>query len=296
MSVSEIEVHVEVVEIAGVPVHCVGLETTHRSYSVTGAAAALTEPPFARAYYELIERVTIVEARSTTETTDPFQRLSVSNGVAVQLDAQRARRSAALELFERDRVLRSWYGGMRPRLLDVQVAAWPAEFEHHYTIRAYEFADGVEWTDGDAYTVGVFAFPRRREAPLCVGFAARQSIDDALLAAGREFLQQAAFGWGQPVPDECPTVAPTPEFHLDFFAYPGNHARLERWLEGAHEGQGPTLPTSAGEFRFEDLTPPWSQGVCVARAVHRAALPLVFGLGHPLLTELPEFMQVHPIA
>jgi len=212
----------------------------------------------------------------------------------VQATLEDARKSAAWELVERDRVLRSWYGGKRPRRLEAAARWWPSELEEHYVIRAYEFVEGLEWEG--VRTASVIGLPRRAEVPLSMGFAARPALDDALAAATREFLQQVAFGWGQPVPDACPEEAATPEFHLDFFAYPGNHARLARWLEGEHVGRGPSLPATSGTFSFEELTPAWARGVSVVRAKHPGALRLAFGVGHPLLADLPEFMRVHPIA
>jgi hypothetical protein len=150
---------------------------------------------------------------------------------------------------------------------------------------------------GPVHVAAVFGFPRGSEAPLLLGFGVQHQLGDAVAGAAREALQQLAFGWGEPVPESPPEAAATPEFHLDYYAYPPHHAVLRAWLEGAHYGQGPRLPGGGGTARYTDITPSSVSGrLAVIKCTHEGALPLAFGPGHPLLGDLPHCMRVHPIA
>jgi hypothetical protein len=72
---------------------------------------------------------------------------------------------------------------------------------------------------------------------------------------------------------------------------------LEAWLAGEHEGKGPAPCDADGEFTFVELTPAWMRGeLRLVRAENPAAIPLVFGVGHPWFPDLPESMRVQPIA
>jgi hypothetical protein len=304
-TVRGVEVVSDIVEISELRVRAVGISAaTETLGEVTGASADLERAPFDRAYFELLERLAVKEiaARSVSgsggeQVLSSERRLSLSNGVALQVSSERAAISAALELVERDRVLRSWYGGARPERISPSLGEWSARLSAEYQLSVVRFREGLDVADVRATVVGIIAFPRSIHAPLSMGFAARPSLDESLQAASRELLQQIAFGWGEPVPSESPAVAPTPEFHLDFYSYPGHHALLEAWLDGKHEGRGPVLPDVAGAFRFTDITPTWMEGgLRVVRAEHPSAVPLVFGLGHPWFPELPECMRVQPIA
>ena len=302
-----VELFAAAVEAAGSVVHACGLSAEDAAGRVvTGAAAELAGAPVARSYFELLERAAIF-ASGGTDATEPNasgQRYAVSSGVAVASTRKEARHRAHAELVERDRVLRSFYGETRPeRLICASGSLLPASLDEHYELVAYRFAAsdrGVEVPrscGGAVQVVGVFGFPRRNDAPLLLGFGARSSLAQALAAAARESLQQLAFGWGEPVPAAPPEPSPTPEFHLDHFAFPLHHARLRAWLEGEHHGRGPKLPESHGSARFVDLTPSSLRNrLYVVRCTHQGVLPLTFGAGHPLLGELPESMRVHPIA
>jgi hypothetical protein len=290
-----LDMFTECVEIDELRVYVVGLSVVLANGSlVTGAAASLVAPPRERSYFELLERLAL--SGEGVELDAAGVARSKSNGVALNDGFERAARRAQLELIERDRVLRSWYGGARPRILR-GVRAWPGSLERHYDLEVCCFEEGIDREEGGVQVVGIIAFPRDPSVPLSMGFGARDSLEEALDAAVAELLQQIAFGWGEPVPSVPPQAVPSPEFHLDFYAYPPHSELLAAWLAGAHEGMGPALPRAAGEFRFIDITPTWmGRGLRVVRATHPAAIPLVFGLGHPWFPDLPECMRVQPIA
>jgi hypothetical protein len=303
-----IDVCADTVEAAGIVVRGAGLSTEHASgRTITGAAADLAFVPVRRSYFELFERAAIVEsALPPAELPDSQapQLYSRSNGVAVGPTVREASRRALFELLERDRVLRSFYGETRPERLALPPCSFlPAELEAHYQLFAYRFPASDSSLEvpptlgGPVSVAAVFGFPYRVEAPLLFGYGARNNLAEAVAAAARESLQQLAFGWGEPVPEAPPEPSATPEFHLDYYAYPPHRVLLRAWLEGAHHGRGPRLCSGGGTARYQDLTPSSVRGrLAVIKCTHEGVLPLAFGAGHPLLGALPDCMRVHPIA
>ena len=300
--------YVDLVDAAGVTVRACGLASEHTSGRiVTGAAAELTTDPAPRSYFELLERAAVLDFSLSTAdselTVTGTQRYSTSNGVALALDAETARFRALAELVERDRVLRSFYGELPPERLPLDPASILPGLWRHYELEAYRFPATAACATLSAElgctleVAAVFGFPKRPDAPLLFGFGARAGLAEAIVAAARESLQQLAFGWGEPVPDAAPAPSPTPEFHLDHFAYPPHQSGLRAWLAGEHQGRGPKLPACDAAPRYLEITPACLRDkLVVIKCVHEGALPLAFGEGHPLLPELPDCMRVHPVA
>lgn len=81
---------------------------------VTGSAAACDEAPLRRAWLELVERTAIVDAAQRETPDSSSRRRAQSSGVAAAPSWDQACERACLELAERDVVLRSWYGEIRP--------------------------------------------------------------------------------------------------------------------------------------------------------------------------------------
>jgi hypothetical protein len=300
---------------AGVELRRVGLAARRPDGAVvSGSAASTSGDPFERARFELMERAALVDAmrkgtprvehdaegkrlgRELLEhifppATDPTTcRPSLSNGVAIGPDLAWATERARLELVERDRLLRAWYGELEPVALGL-----PGELPAAgtYDWRAASFPSEGE----PEHVVGVFAFPRRAEAPLLRGFAARATESAALEAALAEALQGLAFLWGEEIPATAPALSPTPIFHLDHYLWPGSHAVLADWLERGHGRFGRAATgRRADALRFFDLTPgPLRRHVRVIRACRAGAAPLVFG-DDPAAAHLPADRRVHPIS
>jgi hypothetical protein len=310
----------EIVTIDDLNVHACGLAATHDSgVTITGAAADLEGLPFARSFFELLERSAVLGAAArggplplrtpdgapagwiepelvfpaTTDAT--LQRFSTSSGAAVHLDWRTACERAHRELVERDRVLRCWYGAGRPEPIPVPVTPLTVALARHYELTLWRFGY-LSANPDDLEVAGVFGFPRDASAPLLTGFGCKRDLQRAVETALTECLQHIAFGWGEPQPNELPPPTPTPEFHLDFYNYAPNQHRLRNFLAGGHEHEGPELPLLEDELCFVDLTPePLAGRLAVAKALNRTALPLVFGVGHPWFAALPEKMSVQPI-
>jgi hypothetical protein len=318
----ELDILVERVSVREVTIHVAGIAARGPDGDIfTGSAASLETSPIDRAYFELLERGSVVamgrdlqrnwllkdldgtvRGRSDLDSLAPSSpdpsrwRYARSNGVAVAASWQKACTRALWELVERDRVLRSWYGELAPRRIDLPTNTMPVGLAHFYEFEAYEFDAHSE---PFVHVAAVFGFPKQSSAPMLYAFAGRDTLDAALAAAASECLQRLGFLWGEEIPSVAPAFSPSPEYHQEFFLQRAEHSRLRRWLAGDHERVGPNLgPTGSAYGRlFADITPVHlSPALFVAKAMPDSELPLVFGLGHPSLPALPERLRVHPIA
>jgi hypothetical protein len=186
-----------------------------------------------------------------------------------------------------------------PVRAELPAASLPAQLGTVYFFEAYLFPNS---DDSDVEVAGVFAFPKREDAPLLYGFGARPSSQDALAVALGECIQRLGFLWGETIPFERPDLSPTPDFHQEFFLWPGAHGALHIWLRGCHTELGVELRRSEvapkSERRFVDMTPPeLSSKLFVAKALAENEMPLVFGDGHPAVVgALPKGLRVHPVS
>lgn len=307
-------------------IHLVGLSCTNSAgRSVTGSAGQPTGSPFGRAYFELLERTALVDAQAENDALlDLFDqsgrwiervsggevflqspdeqnwRYAQSNGVAAGADWPSAARRAELELVERDRVLRSWYGEGTPRRIPMPHDLLPKSLGEHYDLEAHSFDEPVG-DSANAEVVSVFGFPRHGAAPLIFGFGARETLAGALDVAAGECLQRLGFLWGEAIPDAPPPFAPMPDYHQEYFLYPPHHARVRTWLQGAHRQYSGVLSCkvdSKGTRRFADLTPAVLRSkMFVVKALPLREVPLTFGRGHPRFSIAPpECLAIHPIA
>ncbi len=287
-----------------------------------GAAAEIDHSPLDRSYYELLERVALLDALSTRVSGYPTRdqegqatglcplqatfpssgeperwTYARSNGVALHRSWRNACLRAEWELVERDRVLRSWYGLIRPEPLQLPTGSSLSRTSS-YEWHGCAFPHPGDRTFGaGVHVAGVFGFPSRPSAPLAVGFGAREFLDDAVDAAAHEAMQQLAFLWGEPIREEPPAFGPTPLYHIECFQCTSQRAALRRWLDGAHtrHRRDLGLPLDA-QVTFVDLTPSWlAGGLCVAKALCPAAIPLLFG-DSPFARHLPVDLRAHPIA
>src|SRR4051794_40550632 len=182
--------------VCGVLIHVAGLSARRDAGEIAiGSAGDLLESPLSRAYFELLERTSIVTmfeadggylpARSASgagrervgidalvpTTRDPHRwRYAKSNGVAAGCTWQEACARAEWELVERDRVLRSWYGELPAIRMELAPAKMPSAWNTVYSFEAYLFGDSAR---SNVEVAGVFGFPRRPDAPLVYGFGAR---------------------------------------------------------------------------------------------------------------------------
>ena len=312
----------DVIDADGLQLHRVGLSSSRDGMEALGSAADAQTSPDARAQFELLERVSLLDASRSlaasfaTRTRDGeftgtrpgsqvFQVSSDparwayarSNGIALHSDWTSACSRAELELAERDRILRAWLGQTEPQRLAIDLQSSPLSRTRSFEWSAYlfppppscDFAPGV-------HAVGIFGFPFKPAAPFVFGYGARDSVKNAMESATQEAMQLLAFLWGEPICDRAPEPAPTPMCHLETFQCRDRQALVRRWLEGAHRRyRRASAEVLDPEVRFVDLTPAWLEGTLrVAKAISDAALPLAFGLA-PLTAHLPAELRLHPI-
>lgn len=312
----------DIVLIAGVKIHRSGVAAIAPSgEEIVGAAADRIGSGRDRAWFELAERACVLEAlgarasrrlftedgkaRGEISHTDAFPSsrspkkwvYSRSNGVAIHRDWASACRRAFWELAERDRVLRSWRGEIAPAPIRMKVSSVCAAKTHEWVACSFPATSGS--FSANIEVVGVFAFPRTRNDPFAVGFAARPVLENALSAAIGEATQQLAFLWGEPPTRRARKLPPSPALHLDTYQVHARHDRMRGWLDGAHlrfrgAASEPVSPKRTA-IRFIDLSAPWLAGKGrVAKAVCAAALPLTFGES-PAMRHLPPALRLHPI-
>jgi hypothetical protein len=317
--------------IRGVDIHLAGLTAVDRAGQVvTAGAGQLAGSPVARAYFELVERVSIVEAMSGQRSHREYVisdarghhigtgshgtvfpssseqtrwQYAKSNGVAVGRAWADACQRARWELTERDRVLRSWYGEVEPVRITIPDGLVPGELADEYDLEAYSFHESAELdiASPGIRVAGLFGFPKTERVPLTCGFGARDSLPDALVAATLECIQRLGFLWGEEIPQAEPRFSPTPDFHQDFFLHPPSQRRLRDWLAGGHgcfRGQLTFQRADSHRPGFVDLTLHALRGkLFAAKAIPSGELPLTFGYGHPRIRgDLPTALSVHPIA
>lgn len=320
------ELFTETIHVAGADIQLVGLCVRDRDgREVTGSAAARTGVPLRRAYFELIERTSVVDAVDHPKpayplldetraevgvcrytdlfpTADPAARFrySLSNGVAAELSFHAAARAAVAELVERDRVLRSWFGEIAPVPVPVPCMDAFSGLSALYRIEAFAIPDVHGSVPPELEVAAVFGFPHDPTTPLLRGTGAGRTLAEALARAWQECVQSLGFLWGEPVPERPPDYTPCAEYHQEYFLYPGTHAKLREWLCGAATGRRSTAPRprTLRARRFVDLTPEHLAGRCfVVKAMADSELPLVFGRKHPsLLGEPPPGREIHPLA
>jgi len=315
------EIHEEIIEVGNLKIFSVGIVTEHESgRQIVGSAAQVHAFPWARAYFELLERTSIIEAELSaicafdlvTESGIPFRslakdelclpdpspaewRYSKSNGVAAHTDWNHACSSARWELIERDRILRSWRGEILPRKIALSEKHIPQALEEYYEFFAYKFSDTLL----NDSVVGVFALSRSKCLGPIYGFGARDELSSALDVASSECLQRLSFLWGE-LPSETVEFSPTAEYHQEYYLQPQSAEAIHEWLCGEHVKFCSSLQRSQGlhPILFAEMTPGHLKGkLYVAKAVCPDMLPLIFGRYTGLYPpNFPQEWSVHPIA
>jgi hypothetical protein len=331
----ESDVFVDTLKLDGLTLGMVGLvaRRTEDGELVTGSAASRHDHPVERAYYELMERICILDAaRDTSRRFNVFDAegrivdkccaqtvfppaghdfsYARSNGVAAHHEWSNAMKAAELELIERDRVLRSWYGSLLPVRQPVpsdlqrslvedvewQVYDFPEPARSHIASRAQ--------AAGSTRVAGVLGFPKKATVPLSYGFCAGQDWHQALTGAVTECLQRLAFLWGEELPGEVPVMKCTADYHQEYYLVPEMHERIRAWLRGEHSilalADAQAFARKGDEVRFIDLQPSPStknRRPHVLRALDQRRWPLVFGAGHPWVDNArARLVGPHPIA
>lgn len=292
---------------------------TKYGMTVTGSAAEFSVCPVERAYFELLERLSIVDAEASGKSsftvfdekrkeisridshsvfpasgTDAW-RYAKSNGVAIQTSWEKACQGAKFELIERDRILRSWYGEVKPVELKegLSLSSLPIQaLKKYYDFQIFGFEK----------VVGVFAFPKAETSPRVSGFGAKPTLEASVEAAFRECMQGLGFLWGEEIPKTIPEASSSPEYHQEYYLHSLGIQKIQSWLNGGnikHAKSFSAVPMSSDpkDFQFIDLTPEWlPPGLVVVKAIHPSLLPLTFGgCRLHVANDFPEELLIHPI-
>ena len=297
------ETFLQEASVGSLTLFMVGLVAASGERQAMGASADADGYPVNRAYFELLERISIQEANQPARWLDvrnargevleqrpstrvfprdlsPQRRRALSNGVALHESWEQACASALNELIERDRVLRSFAGELTPVRLQTPETRLARATTELFETAVYEL--GQREPAPKHRTALWFMMPQQLELPLTYGFGTAQSLPEAIARAEREAMQRLAFLWGEELPSEQVEATPTPDFHQEYYLYPPNHARLTEWLAGQRRPRHAlqrSLPLFDGErVTFIDLTPAALRGkLVVAKAASPCARQLRFG-------------------
>lgn len=284
-----LETFYEDFSLGGFRMHLYGCTATHKVWgrTVLGSAAEFDTDP-SRAYFELMERILTIDSlggadSDTGSRVEPRSwRPAISNGYAIQSTMERASQAAHWELIERDRVLRSWFGLIRPREIPCLPALYKIDrLEEKYNFFCFEFPN-FEDPQKEVHVAGVFGFPRDAELPVVYGFGAEESLPSAKGKAVGELLQKLGFvlseSWRESLNLE---PRPDPSFHSDFFLSDRGREPLQSWLFGSKTLGLKKTPISLArnpklQIRSSISSP---SPLVLVQASQEGRLPLHFGMG-----------------
>ena len=284
---------------------CIGLSGSISGVEMVGAAVSTVDFPLERAYFEWFERASIVLAEFEGRLEEPRKSAGLwqyarSNGVAAAKNFTQAAYAATLELEERDRILRSWYGSatrpVKVRRLGVKESSIAKALENYYDCETVIFEEGVEGQE-DVAVAGFFGFPKSMDKPIFFGFGAG-SLPMAIEKARSEALQRLVFLWGEKIPEVEPALDVSALSQQEFFLYPGNHEKLRAWTRGAHDDFSYLTEVSEDTVdQVLDLTPKnLRQDISIVKVNRAGYYPMAFGPSYPFLKrETPKEIRTHPI-
>lgn len=308
--------YLDSVKLCGKQISLVGLVAEHEDPiipPVTASAGSVQgdqHATFLRAYFELLERVAILEAlRNPDQSLTIFRSVATavsepsstvaslfpqspepqrwnyakSNGVSAHTDREQACWHGYKELLEREIILRSWYGNAAPQQLELPALE---------NLVFYEF-------DAQAKLRCVGAFMRVKPGRIIHGFALDPQLEVAARRASDEVYQRWGFLLDEISDETFPVFSPGADFHQDYYLSEEGSKQIDAWLAGSHESKRkhrlPPLP-SFPDCYFADLTPASLQGSCfVIKAFHPDVPPLIFGHPPPEWGEHEEGRFPHPI-
>ena len=301
------------------PLHLSGVSAVRDKIEITGSAVSQVEDPIERAWFELLERAAIVNATQSKnipifEALDceekiidstyvfpcgtPKYSFSRSNGVAAFSTLSEALKRARLELIERDRVLRSWYGEFKPVPITPIESLFSKRISNdfHFYYRNFPTSN----IDSDTFVAGIFGFPKKGiQAPFLYGFGSEKSLNLALKKAQGECLQRLGFLWGESFDGPEPVLKPSVDFHLEYFSRPRGVEAIRRWITEGHTHKM-VWASPKDDIVFADLTPDTQKGkIWVVRALSKTRVPLLFGdarTAKGFLEPISEDLMYQPIA
>jgi hypothetical protein len=297
-----------------------GMQAQHKTLGeATGSAASLGAFPENSAWYELVERIGIIQSLNRESfllkhpTTDlvqgeidgkevfptsasPHYHFAKSNGVALFTNWSEACRRAAMEMVERHLVLASWLGYSKPMRM-IGIAKTPLfNLKSIYQVEHYDFGrQKLAGFSTSIYVSGIVLKPLNTAHPLIMGFGAGFSQVESIQKAEGETWQRLGFLWGEEIPSSPPAFAPHQLYHQEYYLYPKNHHQIDSWLKGGFYNESLNPLPSILSPSFVDMS--LDSDYRIAKAISRDAIPLVFGNWREgSFATLAEDRLIHPIA
>lgn len=314
------------IAIGGLEVSFCGMQAVHESFGpVVGSATDVNGDPWDRAWYELLERIAIVEAIHAkpqqfmlrdkdfkTIGMVPYQHVfpvppagkekewqpAKSNGVAIEQSWEKASTKAVWELAERHLILESWLGFRKPHALANKSLKYAQQLTDLYDVLCLSFGSiATSYLSLPVRSCGVFLFPKNANMPMIFGFGGAEDERSALLKAESEAIQRLSFLWGEEIPTTTPELAPNAMFHQEYFLQPTKIPLLKRWVNGELFDKRSTKAAKSLNVQLADLSAYASGKLFLARAVSSDAIPLNFGnYRDGYFSVLDEERIIHPIA
>lgn len=315
----------EQASISGVAFRMVGYAARRKrdQLTVTGSSCGWDRDPADTAWYELLERISLVTARSLPMDTrwclrhiksfavhrmassqelfkeSPQPQLwtpAKSNGVAMGQTWQKAVQHALHEVIERHLVLASWYGAVKPQLVPTRLPLNLSSLQHEFRIEHYHLGEFI-CDENSVRAAATFIWPLNGKKPVIYGFGADAVADDATERSLKEALQRLCFLHDAEEPEAEAAFKPTADFHQDYFLQPAQQMAIKGWLAGDHfqERYAQALAFQ-GESQWLDLTPHDNFPGKVVQVFLPGSLALMFGRYQPpQFPDLDPKLLIHPI-
>lgn len=319
----------QLVNIGELDIYLSGVVANHSFFGeVVGSSANFGYYPLEEAWYELVERVSVLEAMNRSDfilrSSANFRQTGIveqrvvfpppgvveqdgvqvtafqyakSNGVALYSSWSEACRRASLELVERHLVLASWVGGTITH-------TFPAESTRLWSLTRFYDVTGIAFgsqaiagSERPVIVSGYMLLPKSNSSPLVFGFGAGFTREESLAKAERETIQRLGFLWGEEIPSSDPEFQASHLYHQDYYLQPERRKVLEGWIAGKHHQKNSFAMPAVLSIEYADLSSPGRPELFVAKAMAREAIPLVFGKWREReFSHVPDEHLIHPIA
>ena len=308
-------------------IHLSGLEATLEGVSIVGSAASIESSPYDRSFFELLERISIIESlakgrnksfkiRDLNEkeiseikavkafgescySKNKDYQIAKSNGIALHDTWREACLSAASELVERHHILSSWFGHSKPERIAIPSFLKLDFLSSHYEINLYKLGESkISDIEQNLTTVMLYLRPKtehKNSVPLLYSFCSGVSLELAVLGAEKELLQRVGFLWGEELPTKI-GFSPTAHFHGEFYLNTDNHYIIESWIMGDFYREGTDKKSSQISIQFVDISSETSSKYYVAKAISNETIDLYFGnYNEGDYKGLSKLQKYHPI-
>ncbi|OFZ82042.1 MAG: hypothetical protein A2583_15810 [Bdellovibrionales bacterium RIFOXYD1_FULL_53_11] len=293
------------VDVLGIKLFLSGFSSSNGAMELVGSSAGMDRHEPERSAFELLERITTVEAEESGliafDKLDGICRYSKSNGIAIHTDKNTALQKSYFEVVERDRVLRSWFGDIaNPVVLrscpDVRLLGRLEPLAAVFDLRVFEFVENL--SRSKTFVHGFFGLPKNDNAACFFGFGADSEESASIAKAVGEGLQRLGFTWGEKADFDPAAFKPTAIDHLLYYHDPARNGLIRRWCSNGNGRYLKFIPHEPPRCVWNNIALKSMQDRIYAyQCKSDDLLPLTFGFDHPYARGLvPDEIRVHPLA